>query len=275
MIHPAVPALVLGVAFSPAFAQSTDPDAHVLFDVLSLPEMVEIMRLEGLAYGAEIGAGVFGETVPAEWVAAVEAIHDEDQMLADARDALISATAGQDLKPMIAFFSRAPGDSFIRLETTARRALLHDDVETAAKEAAAIAMADQTARYLQIKEFVEANDLIETNVTAAMNTTYSFYLGMLDGGAFPGETTADDLLRDVWTREPEIRTNTTEWVYSFLLMAYDPVSDADLEAYIAFSETGSGQSLNRAIFGAFDDMFDDISHSLGLAAARYVAGESL
>ncbi len=273
MMRSAFPALVLGVAVSPAVAQS--PEAAVLFDVLSLPEMVEIMRLEGLAYGAEIGKGMFGENVPADWVAAVDAIYDEERMQAQAREALIAATAGQDIEPMIDFFSQAPGDSFIRLETTARRALLDDDVDAAAKEAAAVAMADQTARYLQIKEFVEANDLIETNVTGAMNSTYAFYLGMLDGGAFADETTPDQLLQDVWTREPEIRASTTEWVYSFLIMAYDPVSDADLDAYIAFSETESGRTLNRAIFGAFDDMFDDISHSLGLAAARFATGESL
>ena len=52
----------------------------------------------------------------------------------------------------------------------------------------------------------------------------------------------------------DIRQNTTEWVYSFLLLAYEPLEDADLETYIAFSETGAGQDLNAAMFAAFDGM---------------------
>ena len=73
----------------------------------------------------------------------------------------------------------------------------------------------------------------------------------------------------------EIRRTTTEWVMSFLLLAYQPLSDADLETYIAFSQTPAGQDMNRAVFNAFDQMFIDISRSLGVASSRYMLGDTL
>jgi hypothetical protein len=61
----------------------------------------------------------------------------------------------------------------------------------------------------------------------------------------------------------------------YLAMAYQPLSDADLEAYIAFSRTPEGQVLNRALFAAFDALFNALSRDLGLAAARLMAGQDL
>ena len=168
-----------------------------------------------------------------------------------------------------------PGESFVRLEASARRALLDDEVEQAANEAAAVAMVDQTDRFQQIERFVETNGIVESNVVGAMNANYAFFQGLLQGGAFDGEMTEDQILADVWSREPEIRANTTEWVYSFLLMAYEPMTDSDMEAYIAFSETEAGERLNRAIFDAFDGLFEDVSRDLGRGAARFVVSETL
>ena len=58
-------------------------------------------------------------------------------------------------------------------------------------------------------------------------------------------------------------------------MAYAPASDADLEAMIAFSETDPGQALNAALFTAFDGVFNDISHRLGLVSAGFMTTEEL
>lgn len=253
----------------------TGADVEDLFDVLGLPEIVQIMHEEGIVYGQEIAGDLFAGAVPAEWTDLVAAIYDPARMEAEAKAALAEVTEGRDLAPLIAFFTTEPGRTFIELEVSARRALLDEDVETAAKEAAAIALMDETPRADLIGRFVETNDLVETNVMAAMNSTYAFYLGMMDGGAFPSEMTEDEMLANVWSQETQIRANTSEWVYSFLLMAYSPVSDADLETYIAFSRTEDGRLLNRAVFGAFDNVFEGISLSLGRAAARFVGGQEL
>lgn len=266
-------ALALLVAPQGAAAQTADVDA--LYEALALDEIVEIMREEGMAYGAQIGADMFGGTPPADWDAIVSRIYDTERMESEVRAALETATAGMDLGPVVDFFTTEPGAGFIDLEVSARRAMLDEEVEQMAKEAAAVAMADQTPLFSQVERFVAANDLVETNVVGALNSTYAFYLGLMDGGGFPADMTESDMLADVWSQEPSIRANTEEWVYSFLVMAYGPAAPEDLEAYIAFSESEAGRAANRVVFGAFDGMFEGISLALGRAASRFMATQEL
>ncbi len=269
--------LTLAFAFTLATqAQAQEAaDVAALHAALRLDEIVDIMALEGIAYGEEIAGDLFPGAVPADWAQVVAAIYDAERMRGEVRDAFATALDGRDIGGLVAFFTAEPGASFIALEVSARAAMLDETVEEMAKEAGAVAVADQTPRYGLIAEFVAANDLIETNVVSAMNSNFAFYMGLMDGGALSGELSEDQILSDVWAQEPEIRASTTEWVYSFLLMAYDPLSDVDIETYIAFSETDDGKLLNQAIFAAFDGMFSDISHALGQASARYMVTQEL
>ncbi|SDE08837.1 DUF2059 domain-containing protein [Limimaricola pyoseonensis] len=253
------------------------PDAGVdaLYDALALEGMVAVMRVEGLDYGAEIAEGMFDGRAPAGWSEAVSAIYDAEAMQQSLRDGMAEALDGAEIAPMIDFFADGPGRRLVALELSAREALLDEDVEAAAREAAALAMAEETPRFELVDRFVEANDLIEANLVGALNANYAFSLGLLEGGGFDGALSEDEILLQVWSQEEEIRRSTTEWVYSFLNLAYQPAEEADLEAYIAFSETATGGDLNRAMFEAFDAMFSDISRDLGRAAAAAMAGQDI
>ena len=61
----------------------------------------------------------------------------------------------------------------------------------------------------------------------------------------------------------------------FLMLAYQPLSDQELDAYIAFSTTPAGQKANRAVFAAFDAMFVQVSKELGQSAGRLMAGQDI
>jgi hypothetical protein len=266
---------IVGLGLSLPARAEISSDAQALFEALSMSEVVQIMHEEGIGYGREIAADLFAGDPPAEWDALVAEIYNPERMEAEALQALSDATLNDDLGPIIAFFTSEPGQSFIELEISARRAFLDEELEAEAKATASMALMDQTPRAEQVGRFVRINDLVETNVTSALNSTYAFYLGLMDGGAFPSEMTEEDMIADVWSQEAEIRANTTEWVFGFLMMAYGPVSDEDIEAYISFSQTDGGKTLNRAVFGAFDGIFEGISMSLGRAAARYMVGQEL
>ena len=163
----------------------------------------------------------------------------------------------------------------VGLEVSARRALLDDAVEEASEDAAAIAAADGDPRLDLVAEFVEVNNLVETNVAGSLNSNLAFYEGLVAGRAFGGALTEEQILTDVWSQEADIRENTTEWLYSFLFMAYAPLEDADLDAYIAFSQTEAGEQINRAMFESFDALFTGISRSLGRAAAAEMTTQEL
>jgi hypothetical protein len=211
----------------------------------------------------------------ADWRDAVAAIYDLETMEEEVRGAFAEAIVDADLDTMLDFFTSERGAQIIGLEISARRAMLDEGVEEASREAAALQIMEETPRYEAVSAFIETNDLIENNVVGALNSSYAFYMGLIDGGVMPPGVTADTALQDVWAQEPDIRDNTTEWVYAFLLMAYEPLSDDDLAAYQAFSETAAGEALNSALFMAFDGMFEDISRALGLAASRFMVTQEL
>ncbi|PJI91775.1 uncharacterized protein DUF2059 [Yoonia maricola] len=277
MIRFAAPLVfAVSIVAVPLWAQpAEDAKVDTLLEALGMPELIEIMRLEGLAYGETLAVDMLPNGPNDQWAMAVSAIYDTQTMYEEVRGAFGEAVAGDDIDAMLAFFTSAPGEKIVGLEVSARRALLDEAVEQASKENAAIAMMDQTPRYQMVAEFVEVNDLIEANVVGALNSSYAFYTGLIDGGAMPEGVTADTALQDVWAQEPDVRNETTEWVYSFLLMAYQPLSDEELEAYVDFSKTQAGQDMSDALFVAFDGMFDDISRGLGLASSRFMISQEL
>lgn len=261
---------------APLWAQGADPEkVDQLFDVLAMPQMIDIMREEGLAHGEVLAADMLPGGRSADWSMAVSAIYDVDMMTEEVRGALGEALEGDDIDAMLDFFGSEQGARIVSLEVSARRALLDDAVEEASKENAAIAMMDETPRYQMVEDFIAANDLIEANVVGALNSNFAFYMGLIDGGAMPAGITPETALQDVWAQEPIVRRDTVEWLYSFLLMAYQPLSDDELAAYLAFSRSEAGRDMTQAVFEAFNGMFDDISRALGLASARFMLTQEL
>jgi hypothetical protein len=264
------------LAVAPLWAQESDAEkVDQLFDALGMPQMIEIMREEGLAYGETLATDMLPGGRSAEWSMAVSAIYDVEMMTEEVRGVLGEALEGDNIDAMLAFFTSEQGARIVGLEISARRALLDDAVEEASKENAAIAMMDETPRFQMVQDFIDANDLIEANVIGALNSNYAFYTGLIDGGAMPAGVTLETALQDVWAQEPMVRADTIEWLFSFLLMAYQPLSDEELEAYLAFSRSDAGQDMTNALFEAFNGMFDDISRALGLASSRFMLTQEL
>ena len=147
--------------------------------------------------------------------------------------------------------------------------------EAAAKAAVADMEAEGSPRLDALRRFAAANDLVEMNVMGALNANLAFYKGLSAGGAFGSAMTEEDMLADVWGQEADVRAETEEWLWSYLSLAYQPLSDEELQAYHDFSETPEGQKLNAAVFAAFDVSFVRISEDLGRAAARAMQGEDI
>ena len=268
---------LLGATLIPtgAVAQVTPEKLGTLFAAMGMDDILAIMQAEGIDYGAQISEDLFPGRISPEWTETVAQIYAIDPMTERVRSDFDSALADADVDAMLDFFESDLGRNVVELEVTAREALMDEDVEEASIAAAAVALAEETPRAALVTEFVETNDLLETNIVGAMNANYAFYIGLMEGGGLDQGMTQDDILADVWGQEPEIRQNTVEWIYSYLLLAYQPLSDEDLQAYIAFSETEAGQDINDALFLAFDGMYEDISGALGYAASSYMIGQDL
>lgn len=284
-------ALGTGLAFAPVFVSSAQAQATTqqtggavdaarvaaLTDTMMIADIMGVMREEGLDYGKTLAAEMFPGQATAQWETVVSLIYDPQTMRERFDAGLTKALsgAGAEIDAIEAFFGSEQGQTVLRLEIEARRALLDDDVEDAAKLSWEEVQAEGGPRVDRLNRFVEANDLIESNVMGALNANLAFYRGLSESGGFPQEMTEDQMLSDVWSQEADVRSETTDWLFPFLSLAYQPLSDEDLDAYIAFSEGPAGQTLNAALFAAYDAVFTQISQDLGRAAARQMLGEDI
>jgi hypothetical protein len=248
-----------------------------LSETMQVGPIIDVMHDEGLAYGTTMAADMFPGAPDARWAEVVAGIYDAQAMKDVFNTHFAAALAAHpgELAAIEDFFGSARGQRILQLEVTARRALLDTAIEDAAKVAAEDMAVDHDPRLALLKDFVTAGDLIEMNVTGAMNANLAFYEGMAESGAYGKEMTEDQILTDVWDQEPKVRADTEEWLIPYLAMAYQPLSDADLEAYTAFWESDAGHALNAALFASFDVMFTDISRNLGRAAAKQMQGDDI
>ncbi|MDA7429802.1 DUF2059 domain-containing protein [Primorskyibacter aestuariivivens] len=269
--------VALGISATGLWAEDRPTDA--ILDLLSLPQTIEVMRKEGLSYGAELGADMLMSGPNSGWSATVERIYDTERMEETVRAGVAAAwEEGQgDLETLTAFFADDAGQRVVQLEISARDAMSETGIEEAARLAWRVEADkpedEQDPRLELIAEFVESNDLIEANVVGAMNSSYAFYLGLVEGGAF--EMTEEDILREVWSTEAENREDTREWLFGYMMMSYRPLEVEALAAYVDMAKSEDGRALNRALFAGFDRMYSDISYALGLALAQQMTAQDL
>lgn len=244
---------------------------------MKIPDTISVLRDEGIAYGQSLEEELFPGQGGAAWGEAVDVIYDTPSMEQRFDTALEGELAGDasTLAAAESFFASERGQRILTLEVEARRALLDQEVEDAAKARAEEMVAERDPRMDALRRFAEANDLIEANVQGALNANLAFYQGMAEVGAFGDEMTEEQMLDDVWGQEGDVRSETKDWLFPYLALAYGPLPDEDLEAYIDFSLTPEGQKLNAALFVAFDAVFSEISRNLGRAAAKQMMGQDI
>lgn len=262
---------------TPCLTASAQEDATLdrLIKALQLPEIFDVMREEGLAYGRDLDRELLQGAGGKVWQQAVSDIYEPDRIWRSFKRRFATDMAGQDLAAMTAFFASDLGLHITTLELKARRVMLDKAREQASREAYHAMLEEAHPRLVLLKALVRANDLVEYNVMGAMNANLAFYTGMIEGDAFDYDVSQQQVLQDVWSQEAEIRLDTETWIYAYLLLAYAPLTDAQLQAYVDFSDTTAGRALNTALFAGYGEVFSTVSKALGLSAAQLMQAEAL
>lgn len=261
-----------------ALAQTTaQAPAGDIAQALQIDDVLAVMQAEGVAAGNDLAENMFGGTVGPEWQAKVALVYDITTMRQNFDRGLAQAVGddAETLAKALAFLDSDLGRRVVGLEIEARRALLDPAVEEAAKaDWAALADSD-AARVAQLEQFAQVNDLIESNVMGALNANLAYYRAMSEAGAFGDKMPEDQMLAEVWAQEADLRTETVDWLFPYLALAYSPLGKPDLQAYLDFSATPEGRRLNAVIFAAFDAVFVAVSTDLGRAVALQMIGQDI
>ncbi len=238
-----------------------------LWAALQIDETLEIMREEGMQFAIDAAPDLIGRPAGADWRAAIAKIYDPDLMAKIVRQGLAQALVGQDLSAALSYYEGEAGQKVVRLELSARRAFLAPGVD----EAARATWADQgvgSARAELIRQYVANGDLIERNVTGALNSNFAFLQAY--GRAAGSDDPPDEqrLLADVLSEEADLRIDTTEWLYGYLYLAYTPLTMPALDDLVKLSATKEGKALNAVVFAGFDPLFLEQARALGRVAGR-------
>ena len=242
-----------------------DARAQVLMDVLKVDEVARILEAEGLDYAQTLNQDMLGGQGGAGWQMQVDAIYNPQRITEMLRGYLEAELQGDMREQTIDFLASGVGAQIIALENAARAAITDQEIENAARTRFAELEGSDDPRLAQITALIDAGDMIDRNVTAAMNSNYQFLRGLADGGAM--DMTQEEMLAEVGGQQDEIAEDTTGWLYGYLLMAYSPLEDDALDHYITFAQTKAGMALNRALFDGYGADFAEISYALGRAIA--------
>lgn len=253
-----------------------DPAVVRLAEALHLPEVFDIMAEEGRDYGVTLEDEMFPGLGGAAWAADVDRIYDAKRTYPNFLRAFSNRLSGNAALPEIeAIVTSDIVRKASMLEVSARRALLDKEVEEAARMRFEELAGQNDPRCRLVENFIQANDLLEVNVAGGLNAARAFYEGLSAGGAFDTPMTSEQILQEVRMQEPEIRSEAETWLGAVLNMAYAPMTEAEMHQYVALSQGRAMHVLNGALYSAFDESFVGVSHDLGRAAAKYIAGEAL
>jgi hypothetical protein len=272
-------ALALGaVTTAPAQVAQAETElrgeVQAFLDLIGTDRNLEIIIAAGTRDAAGLEADLFPDQGGAAWTRMVNRLYEPGLV----QSAFLQHFPGdqisdQELADMTAFFSSDLGQRIIEAEIAAWQAIIDPEVEAAANQVYFDRLAANDPRLALLERLMEANDFVDLNVMGSLNSSFAFYRGMSDGGAYEQEIPQDLMLAEVWQQEPQLRENTTLWLFSYELMAYDGFTDEELETYIAFSETEAGSAYNAALFAAYDAMLEGLTYRLGTAAAIFMNGE--
>ncbi len=240
---------------------------------LETDELLAILSEEGIIQSDDLRADMFPGRGGVGWSATIQQIYAPDRLQVLFRSAFNAELEREDVRPLLDFYDDNTGARVALLEVEARRAIMSEDVEAAAREAYGRLSGEGSEREALLERFAELNDLVDRNVAGALNANLAFYRGLGSGDGF--EMTEEQMLREVWEQEASIREDTTGWVFGYMTFAYETLSDAELASYVEMTATDAGRDLNRALFAGFDAVFLDVSFALGAAAARFSVGDEL
>lgn len=266
--------LTIIVLLFPVYAHAATKDQlDRLHSALGSPELMRILSDEGVMQSEELREEMFPGRGGLGWRAVVERVYDAERLEAIFRDAFDASLAETDIEPLLAFYTSDTGAEVARVEIDARRAIMSDEVEDAARKAFDEIRESGSDRLGLLQEFAEMNQLIDRNVAGALNANLAFFRGLGSGEGFV--MTEDEILGQVLGREAQIREDTEGWVFGYMTFAYETLTDDQIRTYIDVSASPEGRELNRALFAGFDAVFQDVSFEMGATTSRFSVGEEL
>ncbi len=249
-----------------------DEAADRLVSAMKLQETMEILAQEGRDQARDLGDALLDDAGGDYFASQVAEMYDPVWMRIQISDSLSNGMSQSQIEQAAIFFESDLGQTVVSLENSARQAMSDDTIDEMAQQNYATSDKGGTF-YRLVDEYVQVNNLVEQNAQTSFNSNYAFARGLANGRDQLREK--EWLLDNLLSSDEKAREETVTWVYSFLLLAYQPLSEAELRENIAFSRTEAGRTLNQSLFEAYDRMMVEITFNLGEAIVHAMQASDL
>lgn len=262
---------------APLQALDANPQVQALNALTLLPETLEVITLEGLAQGEDLGADLTGDGKDPDWAMALQRVYDSGRMQRIYDEALAAFLAQEPglLAEVTPFLGSDLGARVIALELEARRTALDPAAKDAARQLLDQIRGEDPDRMALLERLVLAGDLIESNVISGLNGNVAFLRAMAGASAGAPPFNESEVLAQVWQNEPQLRAEIEDFLYPLMALAYAPLSDAEVRDYVLFTESAAGKTFNAALTAAFGALMLDLAAHLGHEAGRAASGQAL
>lgn len=238
-----------------------DTNVNRLVDAMGLPGLIAVFAAEGVESGQDLNIGFLDGQGGDVWAQTVNELYDPARLEQELRDGMIAVLDSDVAAQALLFFESDVGARIVDLEVEARRAMMNDDLEDAAKSA-------PSASSAPITEFLDVRDLVTLNTDTSIAARVAFFEGMA--------LTAPQIeLPDVEAQRDDVRARTESWLRGYYALAQSPLTADDVAIYTAFWETEVGDAVNAALIGTFTDSYVTLSFGLGQMVGRLLPQNDL
>jgi hypothetical protein len=124
-------------------------------------------------------------------------------------------------------------------------------------------LANNPERLDQIKQMVEAMDLVSSGAAMAMNLGYAMISGMASTGKMPGGLTDDQILMMLNSRRDQIEAEVFNSTVLSAAYTYRDISNADMDDYLEFLQSDLGRKLYSVLEDAQVGVLTEASRKFG------------
>ena len=270
------------VTVQPVFAQESGGQGNEikdrLWEVLEISSLMPVLQDEAVVEATGMEGTLFRRGGTGQWIELVKQIHDPkrlEDLFREGADKKLDQFDSRLIEKAEEFYESDLGKRILAKEFKVRIDFVSKETEDKAKLDFARAEEEGSSRVDLINRLIDEADLIEPNVAGGMNAIMAFSRGFSDGGGYPMPMDHQQILTYTIEQEPQLRSDTQDWIGAYLMTAYAPLSDAELERFIDFSVSPEGRALSEAMFSGFDLLYNKTSYELGMAAASQISGREL
>jgi len=244
-----------------------------LYQLLHLDELVEIVSEEGLADANATADAYLQGVTRGGFGASIAKIYDKNSLSSRVKAMFAKALPARSADRLIGFYNSDLGLQVSQLEVSARRAITDPSIEDYVIELVLEAEAQGKLRPQLLRSAIKEMDWVKQNLAGAFEARFAFLEALSQVEAL--QLDRGQIFTLMQSDQEALSKEIEEWLLGYMHMAYSPLSDDELTAYLAFQTSPEGMDLNAALFDTFNKLTTENAQQLGQFTASALSAQDL